>query len=157
LYRQCIVLKEKLAADAPGSAWQQRRLAETVDLADPTFWDPTRAVAAATRAVKLAPVDGESWQILGIAHYRAGHWAEAAAALQKALNQRPGEGSDWFYLAMARWRLTEKDVARQWYAKATEWTEKHRPKDPYYRRLRAEAAELLDIKGEPTHVPDRPP
>ena len=47
--------------------------------------DRRAAVEAARRAVELAPDDPRTWQVLGIASYRAGHWDGALEALQKAL------------------------------------------------------------------------
>jgi tetratricopeptide (TPR) repeat protein len=114
--------------------------------ADPKRRNPQEAVALAERAVQVAPQDGNSWNTLGAARYRAEDYSGAIAALKKAMALRQGGDSlDWFFLAMASWQLGDKDQARQWYAKAVSWMEEHRPKDEELARFRAEAEELLGI------------
>lgn len=47
---------------------------------DPKLRDPSRALASAKKAVELAPEEGDHWNTLGVAHYRAGHWHGAIEA-----------------------------------------------------------------------------
>src|SRR5262249_43661708 len=65
---------------------------------DPRKRDPGRAVKLAREAVGLAPRNAGAWNILGAAHYRAGHWEAALAALQKSMDLRKGGDSfSWFF------------------------------------------------------------
>jgi hypothetical protein len=50
---------------------------------------------------------------------------------------------------MAYWKLGDKDKARLWYDKAVEWTQQNMATDPEYRRIRAEAAQVLGIPASP--------
>jgi Flp pilus assembly protein TadD len=112
--------------------------------ADPKFRNSQEAVALAERAVQLTPKDGNYWNTLGAARYRAGDYRGAITALEKAMALRQrGNSFDWFFLAMAHWRLGDPDEARQWYDKAVSWMEEHQPKDQELARFRAEAEELL--------------
>jgi hypothetical protein len=55
---------------------------------------------------------------------------------------------------MAHWRLGDKEQARKWYGRAVQWMEKNQlPREELRQellRFRAEAAELLGIKNQPT-------
>jgi serine/threonine protein kinase/Tfp pilus assembly protein PilF len=115
----------------------------------PSFRDPALAVELARRAVRAAPGEGKYWNTLGVAHYRAGDWKSAVAALDKAMALRKGgDGPDWFFLAMAHWRLGHRQDARQWYARAEKWAAEHAPQNDDLRRLRAEAAALIQADGK---------
>jgi serine/threonine protein kinase/tetratricopeptide (TPR) repeat protein len=104
------------------------------------------AVEAAQQATNSAPVDGNIWNTLGVARYRAGDWQGSIDALAKSMELREGgDAYDWFFQAMARWQLGDKDEARTWYDKAVEWMDKNEPKNEELLRFRAEAAELLGI------------
>ena len=114
--------------------------------ADPKFRNPARAAEHAKKAVELAPKEGDFWNTLGVAHYRAGDWKTAIEALEKSMQLRKGGDSlDWFFLAMARWQLGDKERARKWYDQAVQWMEKNNPKDNELRRFHAEAAALLGL------------
>jgi WD40 repeat protein len=119
--------------------------------AEPHLRNPARALELARRAVTLAPDEGDFWNTLGAAHYRAGNWTAAAAALHKSIDLRRGGNSfDWFFLALAQWQLGQKDEARKRYDQAVAWMTKYAPHDEDLTRVRAEAAELLGIaKKEP--------
>ncbi len=114
---------------------------------DAKFRDPGRAVALAKEAVKLAPKEGNHWNTLGVAHYRAGDWKAAVAGLEKSNELLGGKELSFnaFLLAMAHWQMGNKDEARQWHAQAVRWMEKNKPQDEELRRFRTEAAELLGI------------
>jgi tetratricopeptide (TPR) repeat protein len=117
--------------------------------ADPKLRDPDLAGQMGKKAVELAPKNGNCWNSLGVAHYRAGSWDDAIAALEKSMQLRKeGDANDWFFLAMARWQLGDKEKARKWYDQAVQWTQKNQPQDEELRRFRAEAAELLGIKDQ---------
>jgi tetratricopeptide (TPR) repeat protein len=109
--------------------------------------NPVQAVAAARKAVELAPEHGGFWNTLGVALYRAADWTGARAGLSKSMSlRRGGDAFDWFFLAMAHWQLGGKSEARKWYDQAVQWMEKNQSKDDELRRFRAEAEELLQIK-----------
>jgi tetratricopeptide (TPR) repeat protein len=109
--------------------------------------DAERAVNLAQKTVVDAPKDGNLWNTLGVAQYRAGAFQAAIKALNKSMELRQGGDSfDSLFLAMAHWQLGKKDEARQWYDKAVEWMEKNNLADDELRRFRTEAEELLGIK-----------
>jgi uncharacterized protein HemY len=111
------------------------------------FRDPRRAVDFAKKAVELERTEGNYWNTLGVAHYRAGEWKPAVQALKKSMDLRKGGNSfDWLFLAMAHWQLGEKDQARQWYDRGVQWMEKNQPKNDELRCFRNEAAELLGME-----------
>jgi len=117
---------------------------------DAKFRDPGRAVELAKKAVALAPKEGNHWNTLGVAHYRAGDWKAAIAALTKSMDARKGGDSfDWFFLAMAHWQQGDQEKARTWYDRAVGWMDKNQPKNEELRRFRAEAGELLGVKEKP--------
>jgi tetratricopeptide (TPR) repeat protein len=121
---------------------------------DPKFRDPKRAVELAKKAVELAPKEGNYWNTLGTAHYRAGDWKATVAALDKSGELRKGGDSfDWFFLAMAHWQLGEKEEARKWYDRAVAWMDKNNPSDEELRRFREEAAKLLKVEDSSKPVP----
>jgi WD40 repeat protein/serine/threonine protein kinase/tetratricopeptide (TPR) repeat protein len=112
------------------------------------FWDASKAVAQAKKAVELTPTEGGHWNTLGAAHYRAGEWKAAVEALSKSDELLKGDIMSFnaFFLAMAHWQLGEKDKAQQWYEKAVQWMDQKDPKNDELRRFRAEAAELLGVQ-----------
>jgi eukaryotic-like serine/threonine-protein kinase len=108
----------------------------------PRLRDRARAVALARKAVELAPKEGNFWNTVGVAHYRAGDWKAAVAALERSVRLRAGGDSADFFLAMARWRLGDKEQARVWYGKTVAWMDQHSWKDPEQTPFRAEATQL---------------
>jgi tetratricopeptide (TPR) repeat protein len=122
---------------------------------EPHRHDAIRAVDLARNATELAPKDGNIWNTLGVAQYRAGQWQNAIETLVKSMELRNGgDPADWFFLAMAHWKAGHKDEARTWYDKAIEWTDKKPPQNEELIRFRAEAAELLGtIEPQPSPAP----
>jgi tetratricopeptide (TPR) repeat protein len=134
-------------------AWS---LATTADLAGR---DPEKAVELAKKAVEFVPDDGNSWNTLAVAYYRARAWKEARATFKKAMDLRDGGDSfDWFFLAMIAATDGQPDEARQWYDKAVVWMKANRPADAELRRFRIEAVGVLKIDDSDaaTPLPDRP-
>jgi tetratricopeptide (TPR) repeat protein len=134
-------------------------LSEGADVVDDLAWllatcpeaavrDPGEAVELANNATARKPESSRSWNTLGAAYCADGNWAEAIAALEKSagLNQGGG-GFDWCFLAIAHGHLGHADVARNFYDRAVDWTQTNKPRDPVLLRLRAEAAELLGVRG----------
>jgi eukaryotic-like serine/threonine-protein kinase len=113
---------------------------------DPKLRDPARALRLAKEVNAIAP-DRDSWNNLGMAHYRVGEWENSIQSLQKSMElQNGGDPWDWFVLAMAHWKLGKKKEASQWYEKAVKWMDKKMPNHRDLRRFRAEASELLGVK-----------
>ncbi len=134
-----------LGARNNDSAWF---LATSADL---RWRDPVQAVRLARKAVEGAPQERTFWNTLGAAHYRAGNWDDAVQALNRSMQLgQGGDSFDWFFLAMAHRQLGYKEQARKWYDQAVHWMEKNNPQDEELRRFRAEAAELLGVKDQPT-------
>jgi len=125
------------------------------------FRDPQGAITYAKRAVGIAPGDGNSWNTLGVAYYRAGELEEAKNALYRSMELRnEGDSFDWFFLASIHFRLGHKERAREWYDRAAARL-KEIPQfgnsltltqlDELY-RFEVEAAEVLSLPK-----PARPP
>jgi tetratricopeptide (TPR) repeat protein len=114
---------------------------------DLQFRHPQRAVELAKKAVELVPQEGNYWNTLGVAYYRAGDWNAAMAALMKSTELLHEDllSFNAFFLAMAQCRLGNKDEACSWYDQAVAWMDKNQPTNEELRRFRAEAAELLGV------------
>lgn len=83
--------------------------------------DPGEAVRLATVGVEHLSQFGESWEVLGVARYRAGDAAGAIAALEKAGNPTTFKSpSVSFVRAMAHWKQGEREEARRWYDRGVE-------------------------------------
>ncbi len=54
-----------------------------------------------------------------------------------------GNAFDWFFLAMTQWQLKQETQAREWFDKATRWTEAHAKTNQDLIRFRAEAEALM--------------
>jgi tetratricopeptide (TPR) repeat protein len=116
--------------------------------------NPRRAVELAGVAVAAAPLQGQFWNTLGVAHYRAGDWKAAVVAFNKSmLLRRGGDAFDWFFLAMIQQKLGDPAEARKRYDQAVQWVQKNGPalaKDPQVAeelgRFRSEAEEVLELK-----------
>jgi len=112
--------------------------------------DPARAVELARKAVDLVPDDPSSTGALGAAQYRAGDYDNAAVTLRAALDLRSDWGrgcaSNVLFLAMAEHRRGRENESRALYAKAVAWMTEHTPVDLEFKRLRAEAEEVLGIE-----------
>jgi WD40 repeat protein/serine/threonine protein kinase len=151
--RQAAEFYEMLATAQP-KVWEHRRSLGHA-YAQQDQWD--KAAVAFKKAIELTPQDGNIWNTLGVARYRAGDWQPAIEALGKSIELRAGgDASDWFFLAMAHRQLGDKDQARTWFDKAVEWSVKNQPKNEELLHFRAEAAELLGIT-EPRPTPDKQP
>jgi WD40 repeat protein/Flp pilus assembly protein TadD len=157
-YRKALALMEHVVRQHPEDAGWQDMLGEArnnlawqlATRPDPNVRDAGQAVELAKAAVSNQPANAAFQNTLGVAHYRAGRWKDAAAALDEAVAlKKGGDATDWFFLSMAHWQLGERDRARKDYARAAEWTDKNKPNDDELRRFRTEAARLLGIKDPP--------
>jgi serine/threonine protein kinase len=109
---------------------------------DPWF-NPTRGLALARKAVQLQP---EAWlylNTLGVAAFRNGEWETATKVLQQSIAFTGGEAHDFFFLAMSHWHQGRKKEARELYEQAVAWTDKNKPDDSELRRFQKEAAALI--------------
>jgi tetratricopeptide (TPR) repeat protein len=120
---------------------------------EPSMRDSRQAVTLARKAVELAPKEGNYWNTLGVAHYRAGDWKACVAALDKARDLRGSDPIDWFFLAMAHHKLGNDEQSSRLYARAIRWLERHKSdlaKNPAraeeLRRFRSEAEQALERK-----------
>ena len=73
-------------------------------------------------ATTILPDEGNYWNTLGAAHYRAGEWDDARDALNRSMKLRNDSPSfDWFFLALVDHKLGNPADAREWYDKAVAW------------------------------------
>src|SRR5262249_30709038 len=88
---------------------------------------PARALDLARHAVELTPNRAIYHNTLGVALYRAGHYAEAVPVLERSLAAGKGETDafDLFFLAMARHRLGATAAARADFDRAVRWIGDH--------------------------------
>jgi pentatricopeptide repeat protein len=115
----------------------------------PEFRAPGRAVELGELAVGMAPHNGDYWNTLGVARYRAGDCRGAIEALEKSVSFQGHNSYDDFFLAMCRWRLDARQDALRLYEQAVQWMQEKKPNDEELRRFRAEAVEHLGI-GDPS-------
>jgi tetratricopeptide (TPR) repeat protein len=139
--REAVRLKPDSGGDLNELAWL------LATCSDSKLRDPQQAVTLARKAVELNPKQGNWWNTLGVAHYRAGDAKAAITASHKSMELRnAGDSNDWFFLAMAHWQLGEKDKARELYDRAVKWMDENQPKNEELGRFRAEASQLLELK-----------
>jgi serine/threonine protein kinase/Flp pilus assembly protein TadD len=141
------IFRQGLAA-APDSGRLHNGLAWLLATCPDSKWrDPVSAVRHGEKAVASAPNDGDFWNTLGVAHYRAGAWDKAVAALENSMKHRKGgDAADWFFLAMSHWQLGHKEEALQWHDRAVAWM-KQQPPNEELGRFRVEAEKVLGIKN----------
>jgi WD40 repeat protein len=141
VYAQAIELDPKNATILNDLAW----LLATCP--DARVRDPGRALELAARTAKLTPQEGNAWNTLGVAHYRAGQWKAAIEALEKSNELLGGKELSFnaFFLAMAHRQLGDKSQAQAWYDKAVKWMEEKQPTNEELARFRTEAATLLEM------------
>jgi serine/threonine protein kinase/WD40 repeat protein len=141
-YAQAIELEPKNADTLNHLAW----LLATCP--DGKSRDPGRAVELAARACQLTPHDGNAWNTLGVAQYRADDWKAAVVTLAKSTELLDGKQLSFnaFFLAMAHWQLGNKEEARRWHDQAVQWMDKNKPQDEELLRFRAEAAEMMSVE-----------
>ena len=115
--------------------------------------DPSESLRLARRAVEVEPQQGNFWNTLGVAFYRAGELDDAKKSLEKSLELRnAGDSFDWFFLALVDQKKGNKDQAREWFDKAVDWYQNNRPDDQELSRFCAEAAGAPDCQIRPTFI-----
>jgi tetratricopeptide (TPR) repeat protein len=98
--------------------------------------------------------DGRSYQLLGVANYRAKRWAAAIDALQDGMSLRNGgDAFDWLMLAMAHHQLGASELATQYYDQAINAIESGEPVSSFvfiHRRqlaeVRQEAESVMNVQ-----------
>jgi serine/threonine protein kinase len=120
--------------------------------------DSEHALAAARKAVALAPGQASHLNTLGVAQYRAGQLSEAVTTLEQSSAVGKGEADafDLFFLAMARFRLGQIDQARVDFDRALQWRRDHPDfsQSGWNEELDAFQAEALAVlNGPPLDLP----
>ena len=92
LYEEVLENRRRVLGDEhPHTLRSMNQLAWTLAIdPDQTLADADRAAQLASDVVELMPEDANCRNTLGLAHYRAGNWAEVIAALQKWKRSRYG-------------------------------------------------------------------
>ena len=115
---------------------------------DCSFNERSEALEHARQAVALSPEEGNFYDTLALAEYRAGHWAESIAAAERSIAlMKDVDPSNWFFLAMALWQQGDKDRSRSYFDQAVAWTKKNDPDHADLLAFWREAAELLGKPG----------
>jgi serine/threonine protein kinase len=139
--------------DVPDVVDVQARLLATCP--DPRFRDPARASDLAARLVERSPREQRFRLTLAAARYAKGDYQAAAHTLAEAAKLSSPEFWNFdgdidcnLLQALVHGRLGRRDQARACYEKALTYLRKKRTWQGYYRRLCAEAEEIL---GLPPH------
>jgi serine/threonine-protein kinase len=124
---QAVTALEPLAAKEPRNAEYRRSLFECrMSLArllasrpNAPFHDPLRAISVAEAVNQaLERPRADALYLLGLAHYRAGHWDSAIQAADRAI-KLTGDPTPAQLLALAHWQRGNHEEARKWRAEAT--------------------------------------
>ncbi|MGP0068698.1 MAG: protein kinase domain-containing protein [Isosphaeraceae bacterium] len=113
------------------------------------WFDPTRALALARKAVELDSTRWVYWNTLGVAAFRLRDWKTAEDALRKAsqFDASGGSALNGFFLAMTLWQRGLCEDARQMFDQAVGWMKKENPVVPEVLRFHGEAAGLMGLSG----------
>jgi tetratricopeptide (TPR) repeat protein len=118
---------------------------------DPEGRGPAKAAELAGRFLAEKPESGALWQSLGLSRAEAGDWPAAVAALERAVSLRGSDVAAHLALAVAYWHVGNEPMARKYYdasivstAAYERSSHRSRAKGGYLRRLRDQAAALLD-------------
>jgi uncharacterized protein HemY len=122
-----------------------------VNCPDVSLRNPERALTLIHENLQK---DGRSYQLLGVANYRAGRWAAAVEALHESTSLRNGgDAFDWLMLAMAHHQLGESELATQYYDRAISAIESKQPVSSFvfiHRRqlaeVRQEAESVMNVQ-----------
>ena len=123
--------------------------------ADPRDRDAPRALAAASRAVRLAPEHAPYYNTLGAVLVRSGRWSAAIGAIRRsiALGRREATPFDLLLLSLAHSGLGEADAARLMLLTVDQSTPASIAAHPDFASLRAEAVDLADAPGRDDRGP----
>jgi tetratricopeptide (TPR) repeat protein len=84
-------------------------------------------------------------EILAVAQYQSGDAKAGLEVLESVTLRDPHSCALVFFEAMVRQKLGDGKRAAQAFDRGVEWMARNRPTDPELRRLRAEAAALVDV------------
>jgi tetratricopeptide (TPR) repeat protein len=161
-YSRAITLDEALLEDYPKSMNARSHLALVRNnlawllstCAEDRFRDPNRAVQLARGAVALAQKDGNYWNTLGAAYFRAGQFPEADAAFARSMELRGGgDAYDWYFLAMIRHAAGQEPEANRLYERAVQREDSDQGGTEELHRFRVEAANALALSPPPAFNP----
>lgn len=112
------LLESHLADESPAASWH---VAEVLALAPGSCPDPALIVSLATRAVGSTDHRGGVTIARGLAHYRAGHWAEALGDLHYSIRIAPHlDWVCWPALALVYYRQGNSEEAHRWLKRAVD-------------------------------------
>jgi tetratricopeptide (TPR) repeat protein len=154
-YREIIESIDSMPEDALPASIRQELLGTALNnlawleatCSDVSFRSPRDAVRHARRATAVRPQEGNFWNTLGAALYRAGEWEDARATLAHSMELRNGGDSfDWFFVSLVDLKLGRKTEAHDWYERAVESFQRSAPqnREELY-RFEVEAAQELGL------------
>jgi serine/threonine protein kinase/Flp pilus assembly protein TadD len=148
--RTHVLMRQASKGDVDGAEAMGRLAWFLAAQPNPQKGDGERAVELARKAVRQQPKAGRYWSYLGAAQYRTGQWREAVKALDTAADLGAKNVYGTVIWAMAQCRLGKRDLARRALAQVGQWMESNPADvDDTLRRLRAEAAALLELEKPP--------
>jgi tetratricopeptide (TPR) repeat protein len=117
------------------------------DCPEETLRDSAQSETLALRAIKIDAANGNYWNTLGVAQFRAGNFELAKQSLQKSMDLRAGgDPYDWFFLAMIAAEAGDARDAARWIDRSSAWISAHQPLSQDVLRYRAEARQFLGDK-----------
>jgi lipopolysaccharide biosynthesis regulator YciM len=87
--------------------------------------EPVKALALASRAVRLEPTNWAYVNTLGACHYRLGQYDQAVETLRRCLRNSRAPASELFFLALSYQQLNENTQARECFDQAMYWWRIH--------------------------------
>ena len=142
-FSEALSAGERVVELRPDDAGANHALARyLVVCPDASLRDAARGIELAERAIEIDPHDGTFQTTLGIAHYRAGHWAASVDSLTRVIGQSRDVAAG-FFLAMAHQQLGNTKESCVWLQKAVDWMEEEDPDDQELLRCRTEAESLI--------------
>jgi tetratricopeptide (TPR) repeat protein len=153
-YQRIIAMVDSLPEDSLPKDQRQALVAQALNnlawqeatCPDLSLRNPREAVKHARRATVIQPEDGNYWNTLGAAHYRAGEWEDAKAALMRSMAlRRNADSFDWFFLSLVELKMGKAAEARRWYDQAVEWFSQSSPQNEELYRFQVEAALELGL------------
>jgi tetratricopeptide (TPR) repeat protein len=134
-------------------AWPYARFLVTCPVLE--LRDPRRALTLARRKLDGPPPAKRKFRqaaftLISLAAYQTGDWQASLDSIERRGPKGFRDGWCWQVEAMARWQLGQKKAAREAHDAGVRWSmKKNQPPDLDLRRLRAEAAALIEIRAEP--------
>jgi tetratricopeptide (TPR) repeat protein len=118
--------------------------------------DGVQSVELGYEAVRAVPDDGNYWNTLAVAQFRAGQLPESRASFDESMSRRGGgDGYDWYFLAMIAHREGRTDEAKSWYDRATALLPQAAPGSlAELSRFQAEAAREIGLPAPTPAIAD---